>query len=1106
MATEVESINGEVLESDNESMSFDTDDSNKLEHETGPTNIELVNHNYNNDTKDNLKSDSSYKITENEVDDMMGTIDQINKTQNTTTIVTDKVDHSDSDLSDYSPNQQPNSNNAKSSQALDIDIQLKLQNKIETKIMYSGHFWLRICILFLTIMLILLCICYACGAVSSTELLVIERCPGYQLEDIWLNSLEINSATGDQDGCWVTSNFKFNEETAYSNNTYIYNPKHDDFAIFQCVLFSLFAVYCGAIIIYGIYSLIKDLIAIKNQKLYQYAPKFKDYLRNQQNNNQNNQNGMIQQQKPQHPINACIERWKLKYDKIFGTDTNGYIVRTLIMETWEIVLQTFALWLYNGYDVWNPDTITLAYKTSLIYIFVTVLSFSCLITGILWLLYVLKPDKCSGLLFNLLLFCVDQFSDFFYAIFPFILVFGNPNVHLQSEDFDGNQHSVIWVFFGFLNIDEVPAFIYAVVPLFLLCNKSLIMTRKAIRGMRNSSFDEWLFVTKLMEEPDDKTALYLANLYGLHIDDRHSKSVSTNPKSTNTEVVNGESDASSNTTKIQKSQKTNIIGDEIYDKDGHLNLNMFQSKYSVNDGKPKSKRCKIMIGSIGVIFILYSIIILSIVIDHLSTSIEYCSSAKDDMNILMDHPELSVYSGCGYQVHPFTTGDISNSCNCREFDFSWSDEYAQDDVTKQAIINGILIHWDMLEKFRFDDVNEPNLVHFEFRDLHFNAKYMKLFSLSDFDIKNGSLPETISNYKVLRYFSLERCGSVGKIPQSMQQLKKLKVLRLQTDKNYYISGYLARLCGMENMRIINIRGGTDEFIPKCITDLKLLESLSITQTSLRSFPLTMLYMPRLLRINLWQNDISYHHISKYNNFDNTSMINQTTFWENYQIIPKFRNTPNGTQGSALILNNNPVCFKNVTFYPFWYWAVRQSACDNQQCSLPDTSGTPTSCSLIGLANGVCDPKCSKQSCHFDNGDCYQHCFTLTDCSYSMFMNQECDQECNNEYCNWDAEYCLDSDSNNNTMKITTPSPSRIRPSPSCFELSNCTHSLFQNLVCDQECNNEYCVWDRNKCLIDENNITMSMRTSEYFTTKIPTRYPSFPGGKVPGGKGGSNPP
>ena len=47
----------------------------------------------------------------------------------------------------------------------------------------------------------------------------------------------------------------------------------------------------------------------------------------------------------------------------------------------------------------------------------------------------------------------------------------------------------------------------------------------------------------------------------------------------------------------------------------------------------------------------------------------------------------------------------------------------------------------------------------------------------------------------------------------------------------------------------------------------------------------------------------------------------------------------------------------------------------------------------------------KKTCHFDNGDCNQFCFTLTNCTYEKFTNFECDEECNNEYCRWDAEYC-----------------------------------------------------------------------------------------------------
>ena len=1067
------------------------------QNDTNLINIELAMKEYNqnaeettNDTINHNKSMTvSFQITENEMNELMETADEIieessrshheeiqqhkttqnpsNKTPVPTSVK--NIDESDSDLSDFAQTKNISTKNLNksginSSQTLDPNISLKLQNKIQTNLMCSGHFWLRICILLLTIMLILLCLSYAFGAISSTQLVIIERCPGMSLEEIWQNSLAINSTTGEKDGCFVSTDLEFDEHSAYDGNTYRYKAKYDGFAIFQCVLFSLFTVYCVGILIYGIYNLIKDLIAIKQKKLYQYAPKFKDYIRDQRNL-KNKHHGIIHHKQLQHPINACFERWKHRYDKIFGTDTNGYIVRTMIMETWEIMLQTFALLLYNGYNVWSPNEITLAYKSSLIYLFVTVLSFNCLITGVLWLLYVFKQGKCSGLLFHLSLFCVDQFSDFFYAIFPFIVIFGSPNVYLDNVGSDGVVRSRIWVFFGLLNIDTTSQFLYAVFPIFLLCNKCLMMTRKAIRGMRNESFDEWMFVTKLMNQPDPETAIYLSKMYGFKIETKPNMedlpTVESTPSASVGEGCNGKTQTKTNT-----AQTTNILGDEIYDHHGNLNIKISKSGYGLY-GKPKSKRCRFCIGIIAMTFIIYSIIILSIVIDHLSTSIEFCASGKDDINIIAYHPELFVYSEyCAYQVHPFRSGHISNSCDCREFvvdfDFEFSDEYANRNITEISIIDGVLTNWRMLEKFRvrkvasdpifgvnamedggmpgskgsgsaFTDTESTEI--FEFNPSHFGAVHMKLFSFADIDVKNGSLDEAFGKYKELRYLEFHRIGTPGKIPASIAELSQLKVIRFLF--NTGLNGYMDILCNLTELQVFNIRGGLDQYIPKCITKLTKLSTLFIHVTELRAFPLEILNMTNLQEIDLWYNDIKYNQLLEYNDLDHLSEANQTQFWDNFDISDK-------DHLLTFILNNNQLCDPSKTFEPFINWANRTGpACDREECSksaqgrsahLDRDPLDADGCSPLLLGNGICNFECQKDACHFDDGDCNQHCFTLTNCTYDMFMNQICDQECNNEYCRWDAEYCID-----NATDTSQPYPTMPRGKGS--ELSTNTTSM-----------------------------------------------------------------
>ena len=181
------------------SESTDTNHSHQLEHETA---IELVNID-NNDIKEDTikKSDSlstSNKTTDNELNELMkiSTNELIHKIEENETDETsaetiksgpesssrlDVIDEKQqdlvptanrspyqavvfnravSDLSDYAAkdhNDDCNVDNKRNKdnmvlQALDVEIQLKLQNKIQTPLMVSGHFWIRICILILTIL------------------------------------------------------------------------------------------------------------------------------------------------------------------------------------------------------------------------------------------------------------------------------------------------------------------------------------------------------------------------------------------------------------------------------------------------------------------------------------------------------------------------------------------------------------------------------------------------------------------------------------------------------------------------------------------------------------------------------------------------------------------------------------------------------------------------------------------------------------------------------------------------------------------------------------------------------------------------------------------
>ena len=84
-----------------------------------------------------------------------------------------------------------------------------------------------------------------------------------------------------------------------------------------------------------------------------------------------------------------------------------------------------------------------------------------------------------------------------------------------------------------------------------------------------------------------------------------------------------------------------------------------------------------------------------------------------------------------------------------------------------------------------------------------------------------------------------------------------------------------------------------------------------------------------------------------------------------------------------------------------------------------------------------DTVCEKTACSFDMGDCDQFCFTLTNCTHEMFLNDVCDEQCNNEYCRWDAEYCgvqnQPSSTISSTISSTMPGSKSPRSTPGSKE-------------------------------------------------------------------------
>ena len=128
----------------------------------------------------------------------------------------------------------------------------------------------------------------------------------------------------------------------------------------------------------------------------------------------------------QKNINKIINNnkiWKW-YRKHFKVDSGLWCVKKISSEIFEVFIQTVALLYYNGYILFSSESnqVTLAYRPKYIKLFTIFLSINCIFACIIWLFYAFKPLICHGFIFSLVLYSMDVIFDFFYTLFPLIVV------------------------------------------------------------------------------------------------------------------------------------------------------------------------------------------------------------------------------------------------------------------------------------------------------------------------------------------------------------------------------------------------------------------------------------------------------------------------------------------------------------------------------------------------------------------------------------------------------------------------------------------------------------------------------------------------------------
>eukprot|EP01083_Nonionella_stella_P219053 784976_1 len=556
------------------------------------------------------------------------------------------------------------------------------------------------------------------------------------------------------------------------------------------IAFGWLTFYCLCIIVYNVYTVVTDYLHASRNELHKTSKLYQYFMDNQKQTNTASQPPNIES-----CLRRAIRQLSELWSKYMANDTTGWIIGGVTSELLEITIQTHALFLYNGYNIWDPNNnhVYLANQSHFIVWFAVILAFNCLGSGLLWCGYALLAECCHGLLFRLFLFWVDEVSDLLYTIFPFMMIlFDNYNRDKRN----------IRVLLAQLNTNSTTlAFISSFMPLFLLCSKSLFLIRSAQSELADSYYDDWKFVHDISKK-DGTRVSYLAQLAGRNVD---SKTLQANK--------------------------------EIFDTKGNVALTMnktitrrrnwIQSK--TQDTISRKKQCILIV--LALVYIIYGVGVLSYVINHVRQAEQYCGMIeesnyfedgefnvnstilnKQQHELLQNNPELFFWNKCLYKVYPFLGNDLESvyhhACQCRVLVMDWSDTmttpYERNtyfNLTQPIILSGMLKHWFQLEKFRTNEKERTSSLQGTIiTEQMFIAEHIKAFEWTSAKIE--CIEPGISRWNQLEYFKLQQTSLPYGIPNDFHEMGSMKYLSLVDNG---LTTFPDSICKLTNLEILDIQ-------------------------------------------------------------------------------------------------------------------------------------------------------------------------------------------------------------------------------------------------------------------------------------------------------------
>eukprot|EP01084_Bolivina_argentea_P188642 324679_1 len=565
----------------------------------------------------------------------------------------------------------------------------------------------RIMILFVTIFMLILCISYSIGQVSSIQLSNY-WCKPKTLEEIRQHSKDNNLQHGQDLACWSVG-FEVDSTHLWSNTSYSQKMIISPLSIVKCLCFSILSLLYVCVIIYYLWTLIKDINNIINGTYHKKKGKQKKSLAN----------ASICDSYLILKLTKNIFLW---YKKTFQVDTGFWCLLVILREFMEIFIQSQALLLYNGTSslLINDSDVHLANEPKFIKLFAVFLSLNSITCGVLWLLYAFKHSFCHGILFELILSTTDSIYDIFYALFPLIVVLNDKNAS-------------VLVALGSLQTDSFLSFLATFIPMVLLLKKCWTLLKKSKQAMYNQ------FLSRLNTRSITNAIQMTSN----------SAIITSKPV-----LIMSQVSWITSTRKINIKLKVKDYIQHPIAKQVYMTL------------------LSILFSLYGIIVLIMVNSHFDFAISYCNKAVVYrtnfdVNSSSDPImqNVLNKHPELLFWKDCFYKVYPFDT-----VCDCRNFQkdvhlYWWqTPSYYKNNfnVSLDEIPLYVFKNWRMLEKFKWDFLNEIYATDNELIDKNpkplnltkdaFIATHLRIFHIEH--QKVGYIDDAISNWKQLEYFTL----------------------------------------------------------------------------------------------------------------------------------------------------------------------------------------------------------------------------------------------------------------------------------------------------------------------------------------------------------------